>query len=57
MQNLEEDKKSLIELIEWYKNEYHKKDFGHNEMIEEIKKVSNYKELETFEQTVDLWLD
>ena len=31
---LEEDKQGLIELIEWYRDEYHKSDFCHTEMIE-----------------------
>jgi hypothetical protein len=37
MNRLEEDKQSLIELIEWYRDEYHKSDFCHTEMIEKIK--------------------
>ena len=34
---LEEDKQGLIELIEWYRDEYHKSDFCHTEMIEKIR--------------------
>ena len=26
----EEDKQAMIELIEWYRDEYHRKDFGHS---------------------------
>lgn len=54
---LEEDKKSLINLILWYKNEYHKKDFGHSEMIEEIRKINKKEDLEPYEKVIDSWLD
>jgi hypothetical protein len=56
MTQLEEDKKSLIELIEWYRDKYHKKDFGHREMIERIRSISDPKEFEPFEQIIDGWL-
>lgn len=57
MDNLEEDKRSLIDLIIWYRDEYHRKDFGHTKMIEAIKLVKYNFELYKFEQTVDTWLD
>jgi hypothetical protein len=57
MNKLEEDKQSLIELIEWYRDEYHKSDFYHTEMIEKIKQIQDEKELSIYEQVVDEWLD
>lgn len=53
----EKYKESLIKTIKWYRDEYHKKDFGHTEMIERIKETKDAKELEVFEQTLDGWLD
>jgi len=55
--SLEEDKKGLIDLILWYRDEWHKKDFGHTEMIEKIQLVTKIEDLDFFEQTVDGWLD
>ena len=55
--NLEEYKQALIELIEWYRDEYHKSDFCHTEMIEKIKQSQDEKELSTYEQIIDGWLD
>jgi hypothetical protein len=57
MSSLEEDKQGLIELIEWYRDEYHKSDFCHTEMIEKIKQIQDEKELSIYEQVVDGWLD
>ena len=53
----EEDKQAMIELIEWYRDEYHRKDFGHNEMIEKIKTTSDAEELKFIESVVDGWID
>ena len=55
--SLEEDKISLIELIEWYRDDYHKKDFGHTQMIQEIRTIDNVKNLEPYNQVLDQWLD
>lgn len=55
--SLEEDKHGLIELIEWYRDEYHKSDFCHTEMIEKIKQIQDEKELSIYEQVIDGWLD
>ena len=55
--NLEKDKQGLIDLIEWYRDEYHKSDFCHAEMIEKIKKIKDKKELSIYEKVVDEWLD
>lgn len=53
----EEDKQAMIELIEWYRDEYHRKDFGHSEMIEKIKTTSDAKELKFIESIVDGWIE
>ena len=55
--SLEEDKQALIELIEWYRDEWHKSDFCHTEMIEKIKQVKTKQELGIYEQVVDGWLE
>lgn len=55
--NIEEDKKYLINLIKWYRDEYHKEDFGHSEFIENISKLTKSSELEPYYQIVDDWLD
>lgn len=55
--NLEERKQSLVTLICWYRDEYHKIDFCHTEMIEKIKQIKYEKELSVYEQIVDGWLD
>ncbi len=55
--SFEEDKQGLIELIEWYRDEYHKNDFCHTEMIEKIRQIQNQKDLEIYEKVVDGWLD
>ena len=53
---LEIQKISLIEIIEWYRDNYHKKDFCHSEMIEKIKQVTEENQLSYFEQIADGWL-
>ena len=55
--SFEEDKQGLIDLIEWYRDEYHKSDWCHTEMINEIKQIKNANELSHYEQIVDGWLD
>lgn len=54
---MQEQKESLIELIEWYRDEYHKKDSVHNDLIEKIKNTTDQKVLDLYEKTVDGWLD
>jgi hypothetical protein len=54
---LEEAKSSIIELIVWYRDKYHKKDFGHTKMIENINQITKIEDLDQFEQILDLWLD
>lgn len=57
MDNLKEKKESLIELIDWYRDEYHKNDFCHAEMIDKISKIKDEKEFLIYEQFIDGWLD
>lgn len=54
---LEKDKQSLIELIEWYRDSYHKSDFCHSKMIDKINEIKNENELSVYEKIVDSWLD
>lgn len=49
----EEAKQALIDLIEWYRDLYHRSDFGHTEMIEEIKTMTNPDNLQAYEKIVD----
>ena len=51
-----EDKQAMIELIEWYRDEYHRKDWCHSEMIETIRTSDDEEELEMIAKTLDLWL-
>jgi hypothetical protein len=55
--NLDDAKDALIKLIEWYRDEYHKADWCHSKMIEKIKDIYSFAELEHYEQIVDGWLD
>ena len=52
-----EDKEGLIDLIEWYRDEYHKIDEGHSKMISEIREISDEKLFGLYEKIVDGWLD
>lgn len=56
MNHSEDDKQSLIDLIKWYRDEYHHKDFGHTEMINKIPSATK-EELEVYYKSVDGWLD
>jgi hypothetical protein len=56
MGEFEEDKESLIDLIIWYRDEYHKKEFGHNELIEQVRNAQKIEDLSGVEQVVDGWL-
>lgn len=52
-----ERRNALIELVEWYREKYHKPADGHRELIEKIKECTTFDELEQYEQVVDGWLD
>lgn len=51
----QEEKDSLIDLIIWYKTEYHKKDFGHDELIEKVNASKNKDDLNLIWEIVDGW--
>jgi hypothetical protein len=52
-----EDKESLISIIEWYKDEYHHNDMGHNSLIAKIVATDDDELLHSYEQIVDSWLE
>ena len=52
----ENDKNSLIDTIVWYRDKYHKVDFGHNELIEEVRRAKNEEDLSFVEVILDGWL-
>ena len=54
---LEEEKKEIIDLIKWYRDEYHFDDWCHSKMIEEIVNVKTLKDLDPYWAVVDGWLD
>lgn len=54
---LEEEKQGLIDLIKWYRDEYHFDDWGHSKMIEEIADVKTLRDLDHYWSIVDSWLD
>ena len=52
-ENIPAAKKDLIELIEWYQKEYHKKDLGHSKLIEYIKAATTVSELDRIWDMID----
>lgn len=56
-ERLEEEKRGLIDLIMWYRTDYHKSDFGHRELIEQVDAAQTTEDLESVYQVVDGWLD
>ena len=54
---LEEQKETLISIITWYRDFYHRSDFGHGRMIEEIRASTEVEKLEPYWQITDGWLD
>lgn len=57
MNNLEKDKQGLIDLIIWYRDEYHHGDWCHSELIERVKNATTYDHLDPIYQIVDGWID
>ena len=57
METLDDNKKALIDLITWYRDEWHKCDVAHTEMIEKIKETDDPKLLELYWKVTDGWLD
>ena len=53
----EEYRDSLIDLITWYRDEYHRADWAHSEMIEQVKAAVTLDDVAGIEQTLDGWLD
>lgn len=56
LNKIDDIKDYLPDLILWYRNDYHKRDFGHMEMIDRINKTNDLEELELYEKIVDDWL-
>ena len=52
-----EDKESLIDLIIWYRDKYHRVDCNHSELIEKIRATDDDNLLHIYEKIVDGWLD
>lgn len=51
-------KQTLVDLVVWYRDSYHKTDGKtHDELIQKIVDAADAKELEMYEQIVDGWLD
>lgn len=50
----DEDRQALIDLIRWYRDDYHQADFGHTEYMQAIRDGA---ELEPYYRLVDGWLD
>jgi hypothetical protein len=57
MKYTNEDKQALIELIEWYRNEHNKKDFGHSEMIKTIRTTNDDNDIRWIERTIEDWVN
>lgn len=57
MKYTKEDKQAIIEIIEWYRDEHHKKDYGHTEMIKTINTTTEEYDIELIERTLDEWAD
>lgn len=55
---LAEYKESLIALIIWYRDEFHKTRNGsHDELIKEVEAATSFDDLSGVEQITDGWLD
>jgi len=54
-----EEKAALIHLVEWYRDDYHPKSMYplDQDLIEDIKKCNNERELDLYWQITDSWLD
>jgi len=52
-----EDIHSLIDLITWYRYEYHHSDFGHADYIDTLLNFPSDRDFEEIEHAVDDWLD
>lgn len=55
--DIEEMKEALIDLITYYRNDYHKSDWCNTDLINKVKNTDDIKELLLYEKIVDDWLD
>ena len=54
----EEEKQELIELIEWYRDKWHKSDWCHTDMINTLLSPNcTQEEFDIIERSVDDWID
>ena len=51
------DEIALIDLIEYYRDEYHRADWCHTDMINKIKNGTDPKTIEMYWKITDGWLD
>jgi len=55
---LTDEQKALIELIEWYRDEYHRCKLGtHNDLIRRTREAESEDDIEQIWHVVDSWLD
>ena len=61
METIEKVKQSLIETIEWYRDDYNCGNTNiaevYNDIIENIKLINDFNKLEIYEKIVDDWID
>ena len=55
--SFEKDKQGLIDLIEWYREKFHKPDSVCDDLIAAIRDAKTDAEFEQYNQVVDSWLD
>lgn len=54
----DKDRLALINLIRWYRDKYHRRDFGHTEYIEILQDPNlTHKQYIMIEDIVDDWID
>ena len=53
---LRAEKEDLVDVLLWYRDEYHHSDFGHSDMIAKVKVATTAEELERIEKVIDGWL-
>ncbi len=55
--SLDDQKETLISIIRWYRDEYHRHDINHTDMIAAVMAATQVDELERYWQATDAWLD
>lgn len=54
----DEDRLALIDLIRWYRDKYHRKDFGHTEYMKNLQSPDlTHKQFIIIEAIVDDWIN